>query len=374
MNILIDSFDSTIKIGRGETKKLPSYFYEEKFDYPLNSLENQLKALGEFFKRDEAKILSTENSHDLVISDEIIGFGTFDLPHLSRFKIKDVFNTRFKINFPNYKDYYLDSYEFDRNQNGSVFFFSLAKKHNVNQLTSFFKAQSVNIKNIDYFANNYIKNFENKSTYPVATLFMGEQVSELIISKGPSVLSVNTFDFGSKVLLTGDVYLHSAYGFENDISKKYSGFIKENFATKEIVTDESIMKTDPTKGLDIPMPRETRILKDQTLVNYNIKNNIRKYYSMLLDIVEFYSGAPWFLPIGEIKLVCSDEFYDVIKQNTLENFNITFVRCEHNINKILDAPIAGNKLFSSNVKGERRKIDWAKFFSLEIGRSKKRSR
>ena len=371
MNILICSFDSSIKIGRQATKKVPSYFYEVQFDYPLTTIDNQLKALAEFFNNDEAKLLSSEASNDLIISDEAIGFGTFDLPHLSRFRVKDVFNTRFMVNYPNYKEYYLDSYEFNRNQEGSVFFYSITKKSNITKLKDFFKSKSVNIRNINYFANNYINSFENKSIYPIATLFVGSNYSELIISKGANVLSINSFDYGSNLLLDGDKYLFSSYGYNNDISKKYAGFIKENFATKEIVSDENIIKTDSSKGLSLSLPKEVRVLKNQVLANYNIKNNIRKYYAMLLDITQFYSTSPWFLPLGEIKLVCTDEFYESLIANTEDYKDIKFIRCENNVAKMVEANINNNHLFTSSLKGERRKIDWKKFFSFDIGKKKK---
>ena len=255
MNILICSLDSSIKIGRMATKKMPAYFFEAKYDYPLTNLDNQLKALVDFFKNSEAEVLSSEMSNDLMITDESIGFGTFDLPKLSRFRVKDVFNTTFKMCFPNYTDYYLDSYEFDRNEHGSVFFYSLMKKNSINRLIEFFKSKSVKIRNIDYFASNYVSSCENKSIYPIATLFMGPEYSELIISKGNSVLSINSFDYGANQLMDGSQYLYSSYGYNNDLSKKFAGFIKENFATKEIVTDENILKTDASKGLDPALPK-----------------------------------------------------------------------------------------------------------------------
>lgn len=371
MNILICSFDSSIKIGRMATKKMPAYFYEEKFDFPLTNIENQLKALANFFNKQEAMVLSSETSNDLVITDEAIGFGTFDLPKLSRFRVKDVFNTTFKMNFPNYKDYYMDSYEFNRNENGSVFFYSLLKKDNINRLIEFFKSKSVSIRNIDYFANNYVSSFESKSIYPIATLLIGSNFSELIISKGGSVLSINSFDYGADQLMDGSQYFYSSYGYQNDISKKYAGFVKENFATKEIVTDENILKTDASKGLNATLPKEVRVLKNQVLYNYNIKNNIRKYYTMLLDITQFYSSSPWFLPLGEIKIVCSDEFYNVLSANVEGYQDIKFIRSEHDVTKLTEATINKNKLFSSSLKAERKKIDWKKFFTMDLGKKKK---
>ena len=371
MNILICPLDNSIKIGRMATKKVPSYFYEQKYDFPLDSLDNQLTALADFFTREESKVLITESNNDLIIPDDVIGFGTFDLPKLSRFRIKDVFNTTFKMNYPNYKNYYMDSYEFDRNQNGSVYFYTFCKQNYLTKLLNFFKSQSVNIKNVNYFANSYTNSFESKSSFPVAALFVGDDYSELVISKGGNILSINSFEFGSSVLTNGDLYLHSAYGYENDVCKRYAGFIKENFATKEIVTDETILKTDPAKGLNIALPKEVRVLKNQPLANYNIKNNIKKFYAMLLDITQFYAGSPWFLPLGEIKVICSDEFYSALSLNLVDYDDIRFIHAENNVAKMMETPIINNRLFSSTLKGERRKIDWSKFFTLELGKKKK---
>ena len=93
---------------------------------------------------------------------------------------------------------------------------------------------------------------------------------------------------------------------------------------------------------------------------------------MILDVTEYYSASPWFLPIGEINIICSDEFYEQISKNEGENTDIKFVRLNLDLKTIITKDISNNKLFRSVVKGERRKIDWAKFFTLEIGKSKKK--
>lgn len=92
---------------------------------------------------------------------------------------------------------------------------------------------------------------------------------------------------------------------------------------------------------------------------------------MLLDITQFYSSAPWFLPLGEIKIVCSDEFYNVLSANVEEYQDIKFIRSEHDVTKLTEATINKNKLFSSSLKAERKKIDWKKFFTMDLGKKKK---
>lgn len=372
MNMLISSLDNSIKIYRAPSKKVEEYFYEQQYDFSLSSLAGQLNALSEFFKTEESHNLKNEQNIDLIIDDNEIGFGTFNLPHLPFFKVKDVFNTRFKMNFPNFGDYYMNYYEMLKNQDGSVFFYTLCKKKCVEEIKTFFKGQSLNIRNITFFSDYYVSYLNSKTAFPTATLIVGQKNSLLIISKNDTLLSVNTFDYGEEVLLSGKEYFHSPYFLSNVESKKYGTFIKENFATKELVTDEGINKSDPEKCMSLSLPKETRILKGNSLINYYIKNNIKKYCAMILDVTEYYSSSPWFLPIGEINIMCSDEFYGHLVNLEDNNFNINFIRLNHDLRNIIAKDVSNNKLFKSVVKGERRKIDWAKFFTLEIGKSKKK--
>ena len=372
MNLLISSLDNSIKLYRSPNKKVTELFHEQYFDFSLSSLSGQLKALSEFFKTEESHLLKNEQSLNLIIDDNQIGFGTFNLPRLSVFKVKDVFDTRFKVNFPNFADYYMNSYEMLKNQDGSVFFYTICKKKNVDEIKTFFKGQSLNIHNITFFSDYYVSYLDSKTSFPTATLIVGQKNSLLIISKNTTLLSVNTFDYGENILLSGQEYLHSSYFYGNIDAKKYGGFIKENFATKEPVTDEGINKTDPQKGMSLSSPKETRILKGQSLSNYYIKNNIKKYCAMVMDVAEYYSSSPWFLPIGEINIMCSDEFYEHLQTIDNRDMNINFFRLNQDLRMVLTKEVTNNKLFKSVVKGERRKIDWAKFFTLEIGKKKKR--
>ena len=97
MNIYFNIFDNSIVIGKPASKKEPGYFYKMDFPYSLDNLENKKKAIVELLNKDEGKVLSGNTSHTLIISDETVANGMFDLPKLSRFRIDDVFQTRFKL-------------------------------------------------------------------------------------------------------------------------------------------------------------------------------------------------------------------------------------------------------------------------------------
>ena len=91
---------------------------------------------------------------------------------------------------------------------------------------------------------------------------------------------------------------------------------------------------------------------------------------MVVDNLEFFSNSPWLVPMGEVKVICSDEFYDYI--NKIEEASIRFNRVPIDQKALLGKGISNNILFKSSIKKERRKIDWKKFFTLEIGKSKKK--
>ena len=94
---------------------------------------------------------------------------------------------------------------------------------------------------------------------------------------------------------------------------------------------------------------------------------------MVLDVTSFYSSSPWFLPIGDINVICSDIFYEHLSEFEKSNENIKFNRLNYDMKTIMTKDVVNNKLFKSVVKGERRKIDWKKFFTMEIGKSKKKA-
>ena len=369
MNIVIDILFNSIYLAREQTKKAPRYFHVKKYDYALDNAQNIEKAFTDLLKDDESNILKNE-SNSLIIGDENIGFGLVELPPLSRFKVKDVFNTRIKMAFPDYKDYFLDSFELEKTQNNITYFYAICRKEYVNRIINLLKQNSISVKKVDFFANYYANGHENKSAFPVISLFIGDKNSELIISKGKHVLSINILDYGEDLLLSGNEYLHSSYAYKNDKAYQYSKFIKDNFASKEIATDENIEKTSVLDAMDYAKPKELRILKDGSLNKYNIRTNARKYCSMIEDLISYYSGSPWFIPTKEIKVMCSNEMFNLLE--SVDEFkHIKLIKNELTMDEIVFKDVDANVLFSSSIKGERRKIDWSKFLTFEIGKKKK---
>ena len=371
MNIYFDIHDNSIMIGKAATKKDPAFFYQMNFDYSLSTSEGKEKAIQEFLLTDESKALVNEPSNLLIISDETVGFGLFSLPKISRFKINDVFETTFKMSFPNFQDYFIDHYEYDKKEEGSTFFYTLSKRKASNDIINIFSKSSISIKGVTYFAQSFAEKYGNLSGYPEATLFIGKESSELIITKGNKVISINIIDYGLNILLGEDSYLDSAYYFENEQAKKYAGFIKETLGTKEVVNDVNIIKTDADKGLRHSKPKELRILKDAPLVNYSRKSNARKLYALVCDIIETYSHDPWFLPIKEVKVKTIVEMFELMNAYAIEEDRVLLVNKEINLVDLIQSDVKASSLFKKSVKTERRKIDWAKFFTMEIGKKKK---
>ncbi len=371
MNILINPFLNTIDIYKAGTKKEPEYSFSYAFNCPIYKKEDVLNVIIEFSKEEEFKKLAEESSNVLIIPDFFIAYGLFELPMVSRFKIMDIFNTRFKMCYPNYTHLYYSAFQYEKKTDGLLYFYSISKKDFIDEIINLFTSNGVKVKSINYFGKVYNKFVVKDSTFPTATLIVGEYYSELIITRNERVISNTIFNYGSGLILTGKEYIQSGSNIHNDESLKYSVFIKENFATKNIISDENIMKTAANSDSFFPKPRETRIIKEPALSNYNKKNNIRKFYCSIADLVDFYGASPWFLPLHEIDVICDDEFYDEFINLTKDYRNLEFKRKDVDLSKCVNFPIEKDELFNKTMSGERRKIDWAKFLTFEIGKKKK---
>ena len=373
MNIYFDVHNNSIMIGKAATKKEPAFFFKMDFDYSLRTSEGKERAVQDFLLTEESKILSSELSNTLIISDETVAFGIFSLPKISKFKINDVFETTFKMSFPNFQEYFLDHYEYEKKEDGSTYFYAISKRKGVNDIINIFSKSSINIKGITYFAQAFADKYGSATGYPEAMLFIGKDTSELIISKCGKVLSINAIDYGLNTLLGEDAYLDSAYNFENHQAKQYAGFIKETLGTKEIVNDVNINKTPEDKGLRHSKPKELRILKGTSLTSYSKKSNARKLYALISDIIEVDSHEPWFLSIKEIKVNTTVEMFELVNSYAIEEDRLLFINREINFEDLLESDIKPSGLYKKTLKTERRKIDWAKFFTMEIGGKKKKA-
>ena len=370
MNIYIDVHNSLIAIGRLENKKEPSYYFQKEFSYCLDSLESKIRAIQEFLKCEETKILSSDLNNILIISDETIAFGLFDLPKLSRFKIGDVFETRFKSYYPNFNDYFVDYYEYEKNNSGSIYFYTLTKKHIIDEIINVFAKSSIQIKGFNYFADALVQFFENKNEYPEANLIIGKDSSELIISKGNKVISTNYIDYGLKQLIDSNEYFFSPYFYNNIQARKFAGFVKENISAKEIINDVNIYKNSPETGLKYSNPKELRILKESSLSNYTKKNNARKLYALIWDIIEKYSHEPFFLPIKEIKVKTNLEMFELLSLQSEDKDGLMFIYKDYDFTELVKGNTCTNNLYKKMIKKERKKFDWSKFLTMEIGRKK----
>ena len=113
-------------------------------------------------------------------------------------------------------------------------------------------------------------------------------------------------------------------------------------------------------------------MKDEVLANYKVKNNYRKFYALILDIINRYTMAPWFLPLGEVEVFGPTSVCTALVEAGRANGILQFTQCsESQWNFVLERQIEPARLFSSVVKKERRRFDWRKLLTMEIGGKKK---
>ena len=371
MNLVIDSFRDMILIYEEGTKKVPDFCYEKRFDYSLCTLENQQKALVEITKEDESLRQTLSKGVKVVIPDTGIGFGTFDLPSLSRFKLRDVFTTRFKSSYPNFEAFHVNDYEYERNESGAMYFYTFCKKDRIQGINSALKAIGSHASSIEYYASHYARSNDPKSLFPHATLFIGERSAELILTKGKKVLYIYEFGYGTDWLNKGDTYVESAYNPNNEKALQFASFATENFAKRVPFSDENIEKSAPDSSFILANPKEVRVMKEDILEAYLVKNKLRKFYSFIADVVAHYAVTPWFLPITNIDVVCEEDIAAALNAVEKGEGKLTFTYLgDEPFGRLVKSSIGQNPLFSSGVKKERRRIDWKKLLTMEIGKKK----
>ena len=371
MNIYFNLFNNSIILYEKAVGKEPEFFFEKDFDYPISKKDNVSKAITELISLKECEILKTAKTVNIITGDDIVGFGLFNLPQISPFKVNDVISTRFKLNFPDFDKYYFTYSLFEKKHEENTYFYSFANKEVVNTYSDIFEKNGIHITNVDYYANSF-PNVAKGANFPVARLFIGKDISEVVIYKGDLVVSIYKIDYGYEELSREDIYLDSGYNKDNEDALKYASFIKANFASKELVNDDSILKEDPTGALNFSKPRELRVMKEDSLGAYRKKNNIRKYCSVVFDVIDFYSSSPWFLPIKDIETYCEPELLESLSAFA-SKYEYNFIKGDNSLLDTYKNDITSNKLFKSKLKGERKKIDWGKILSMEIGGKKKKA-
>lgn len=371
MNLVIDPFRDKILLYNAGNKKIPDFWYKKDFDYSLEPLQNQQKALTELVKDDDSLREKLSKGVNVVIPDDGVGFGMFDLPPLSRFKLKDVFNTRFKSSYPNFESFNVNEYEYERNANGALYFYTFCKKERILGLSSALKGIGSSLLNVEYYASAYAFRNDPKALFPHATLFLGKKNAELILTKGRNVLYIHEFGYGYEWLNRGADYIESAYLPHNDKALQFSSFATENFAKKVAFSDENIEKTASSNSFVLPSPKEVRIMKGEVLTNYLVRNAYRKFYALIADVASRFAGAPWFLPINVIDVVSEDGIAPQLNAIEKEEGGLTFNALgAEAFDHLAKGDISQNPLFNSGVKKERRKFDWKKLLTMEIGKKK----
>lgn len=375
MIIILDVFENEIRLIKNDPKKPETNFYlERKFDNTLETFNSRIKVVGDFLKEEEiVNRLKAEKTNNLILTDDTIGYGYFELPgKLVKNRLQDAFTTKFRMAFPNYTDYYVDSFELARNESTVYFFYEFAKRESVDMIVNIFKDHGIKITSINEFSYLFAEKEDSATKFPTATLVVGKHESELIISRGNKVLAVNQFGYGSAVVLNGNHYLISGYNYKNTEALSFAGFMKNHIQSDELVSDANIIATDPSRGLNIALPKEFRLLKDEQLEQYVIRSNFRKFYARIVEILEFYSAAPWFFPMNEIHFVGEIDVITGLVEASQEENQLHFVDLTSNAKELMEKGVGHNPLFDKVAKvKERKRIDWKKFFTMEIGKKKK---
>ena len=372
MNLYIDSVHDTIFVTRSAGKKGDHFRYWKTYEYSLMNQSNIEKALNDFLDNELILKFKMDKINSLIFGDDLVSFNMEEIPIVSKSKLDDIFETRFKMYFPNYKSLYLGYSVLERNNDKAYYFFEIAKREKVSNVLDILKAKEINISNINYFSNVYASVFLNQIAFPTATLVIGKNKSEIFIVKNNRTIAVDIFEIGYRKLLEKEEYLPSSYNLNNDESRKFSACVKANFAANLALTDEMILSHETEEGLEFSIPREVRAIKGQSLETYNLKNNFRKFTSMIADFVEAYSQAPWFMPVPEINVFTDDEVFSYLEASA-EETTFKYVKANKNLEALVAYEVNNNSLFNQQYKENRRKIDWAKFFSMEIGGKKKKA-
>lgn len=370
MNIVLNAFTNQISLYKAGNKKTGPYTAVFEAQFSLNSADSCMHAVSSFLAENSLDELKKERFNTLIIPDYPVGFGTFSLPRLSIFKIYDVFATRFKSCYPDFGNYYLKHKTYHKGEDDILRFYTFARKPDVVKLVDLFKKNGIHITGIDYFAHYVISGEHNKNNYPMCYLFVGKGVSEFVLSKGKEILSISTLSDGEDGILNKQTYIDSPYFLNNARAVKYAAFMRESIMTKKELNDSTVDSTDPSAILP-PKPRALRMLKGQSLEAYLLKNSVRKYCSFINDLTNYFSQDPWFIPISEIRVFSTDEFFNDFSALSKESMPFSLIKANTPIDKVSSIPGRINFLFRHSLKKERRTIDWKKFLSMDIGRKKK---
>lgn len=374
MIIGINTIGNSITLKRSMLKKTGEYFREFKFDYSLVDIENKIRAINETLTEEVVNEINEDKGHVLLVPDELVFSDIMEFPPLSKGKVQDIFNTRFKILFTQTGGLYLSFKEVDRSGSQVVIQYILSNVKNIKRITDTFFEHGIIIKSIDYFSHHYISQFIRTNSFTLFTLLVGPHSSELLIHKGDNEVLSHVINYGEEELFNGKNYLSSIYGEQNDEAKKYASYIKKNFASSVQATDEDINNSSIDEEYNSSLPREIRVLKDQALENYVIKHNFKLLHGLVCDCIDTCMKSSWRISNSSIRVVGSQLVVDALKEAAIEETNDLYIKAEYEYNDIISKPVVENPFFDSgNIITEktRRKFEWSKFLTMEIGKKKK---
>ena len=373
MIIGLNTVANSITLTR-TTKKGNDFVRVFDFDYSLLPLDNKIRAIHEMLADEIVKELSVDKANTLLISDDLVFSDIMEFPPLSKGKVEDIFNTRFKLLFTQAGDLYMSFNEIDRNKSKSVIQYTISNVNKIKKITDAFFERGIVINATEYFSHHFISQFAKVTDEPTGYLFIGPHNSELVVYNKDVEVFSQAIKFGEKELLDPTNYLESGYNVKNNEAKKYASYIKKNFASSVQATDEEIFKTEIEDEYIASLPREIRVLKDQALENYVIKHNFRLLHGLILDCVDSCSKAPWFIPVNSIYVVSSDKVFETLQETSDEAKKDIYLKAEFSLNDVLSKPAMANPLFSNGnivTEKQRRKIEWSKILTMEIGKKKK---
>ena len=371
MNIFIDSLTNSIIACDLQKKKVQTGALKMEFKFPLRTKANKIKALTDFLNSEEGKAISKDESVSLILSDDCVFTGCMQFPPFSGRKLNDAFETKFKICYPSFLQYFVDYSMYERNTSNSFMVYTISKIDQVDEFKRVFKSFNFELKNIEYFSNLLTYDLDSKINLTNPKLVFGTNSTELVFIKGKQVVGRTLIRLGTKDLFDDTSYLDSTYNLNSDEAFKYATLHKLNFDTKDEISDELIQQQAIDDSFNATKPREVRLLKDESLKNYCLKQLIRKIHSHICDSIDLYSKSPWFFPIREIEVIGDERVVELLNSASSEN-EVKYIKSNVSLDTLYAKKVNNNVLFTKTLKQvERRKIDWQKFFSMEIGKKKK---
>jgi hypothetical protein len=353
------------------TKKEPLKKVVMSFSYSLNISENKVKALNEILNSQDFNQFNADTSASIILSDDIIFTGCMQFPPFSGGKLNDAFETKFKICYPDFSSYFLNYSLYEKNNSNSFILYTIAKVKLIDDLKNVITKHNKTVKSVNYLSDLILSNNKTRGESISTKLIVGTHQIELIIAKGKTIVGKSIIEVGTDKLFNDMSYLNSTYNVDSETAYKYSSIHILNFETKDSVTDDSIRQTKVHESLGFTDPREVRLLKGDSLNNYCLRQNIRKIHAHILDNIEYFSKAPWFFPIHDVEIIGDKRLFEQFSAMEEES-DINYIQSDSNIEELLCKDISNNILFTKILKQkERRKIDWQKFLSMEIGKKKK---